>query len=175
MSSKLDSAGDGSTEWRAIALLGVVCAISIAGGIAAKAVTGSKAPLPAIALGDVTQAHMVEIRDQSGVAVLSGEFRARVDALGNTEKDAPLRDRRGQKVIGEVELEIPGTSREHRRAELEVDIMGLPPRQTFSVVIDDRVVGTFVTDDRGSVDMEIQEGEAPPSILDIVRESQPPR
>jgi hypothetical protein len=113
---------------------------------------------------------MVEIRDSSGRAILSGEFRSRVDALGNTEKDAPLSDRQGRTVIGEVELEIPAAGRENRRPELEVDILGLPPRQTFSVVIDDRLVGTFITDDRGSVDMELQEGEKPPSILDLGRE-----
>ena len=65
-------------------------------------------------------------------------------------------------MIGEVELEIPAPSRENRRTELEVDIMGLPPRGIFTVVIDDRVVSTFAADDRGSVDMELQEGEPPP-------------
>jgi hypothetical protein len=152
-------------------LLGLVCALSIAAGVAAKGVTGGKAELPPISLGDVSDAQMVEIHDRHGVALLSGEFRSRVDALGNTEKDAPLTDRRGRVVIGEVELEIPATGRQNRRPELEVDVLGLPPRQVFSVVIDDRVVGTFVTDDRGSVDVELQEGEMPPSILDISRGS----
>ena len=111
---------------------------------------------------------MVEIRDHRNVAVLSGEFRSSIDLLGNTEKDAALIDRRGRQVIGEVELEIPAKSRTDRRPELEVDILGLPPRQTFTVVVDDRVVGSFVTDDRGSVDMELQEGEMPPSIAQLV-------
>jgi hypothetical protein len=44
-----------------------------------------------------------------------------------------------------------------------VDIIGLPGRQTFAVVIDDRAAGTFTTDDRGSIDMELQEGEVPRS------------
>jgi hypothetical protein len=136
-----------------------------------KGVTGAKAELPPISLGDVSDAQMVEIHDRHGVALLSGEFRSRVDALGNTEKDAPLTDRRGRIVIGEVELEIPAKGRQNRRPELEVDVLGLPPRQVFSVVIDDRVVGTFVTDDRGGVDVELQEGEMPPSILDISRGS----
>ena len=39
--------------------------------------------------------------------------------------------------------------------------MGLPASATFQVVIDDRVVGSFKTDDRGSFDMELQEGELP--------------
>ena len=63
-------------------------------------------------------------------------------------------------MIGEVEVEIPAPSRADRRAELEVDVMGLPPHETFLVAIDNRVVATFRTDDRGSFDMEIQEGEA---------------
>ena len=56
---------------------------------------------------------------------------------------------------------MPAPGRADRRPELEVDIIGLPPRETFSIVIDDRIVGTFTTDDRGSVDMEVQEGEIP--------------
>jgi hypothetical protein len=88
-----------------------------------------------------------------------GEFRSSVDPLGNTEKDAALIDRRGRAVIGEVELEIPAPGRDDRRVELEVDVIGLPGRQSFAVVIDDRTVGTFTTDDRGSIDMELQEGE----------------
>ena len=61
-----------------------------------------------------------------------------------------------------MELEIPAPLREHRRPELEVDIIGLPARETLFIVVDDRIVGTFTTDDRGSVDMELQEGEIPP-------------
>jgi hypothetical protein len=151
-----------STERRMLALLLLFCAcfMLIAGGIAMTTDTGPNAVAPVLALGDVSDAAIVEIRDHRGAAVLSGEFRSRVDMLGNTEKDAALTDRRGQPVIGEVEIEIPAKTREHRRSELEVDIIGLPPRQTFTVAIDDRTVGTFRTDDRGSVDMELQEGEA---------------
>ena len=102
---------------------------------------------------------MGEIRDRHGSTVLSGEFRSRVDMLGNTEKDAALLDRRGRTVIGEVEIEIPAPGREHRRSELEVDVMGLLAREKFSVVVDDRIIGAFTTDDRGSFDTELQEGE----------------
>ena len=110
-------------------------------------------------LGNLSGAEIVEIRDANGQAVLHGEFRSRQDAVGNTEKDAALYDRRGRSVIGEVEIEIPASDRSVRRVELEVDIIGLPPRQTFYVVIDDRPVWRFETDDRGSVDREMQEGE----------------
>ena len=113
-------------------------------------------------LADLSGAALVEIRDDKGTVVLSGEFRSRVDALGNTEKDADLGNRQGDSVIGEVELEIPAPGRDHRRPELEVDIIHLAPRTHYTVVIDDRVVGTFITDDRGSVDFELQEGELAP-------------
>ena len=152
---------DPSAEWRMGAWLTAICVLLIAGGLAIPMVTGAaKTPSP-ITLGDVSEAHFVEIRDPSGATVLSGEFRSRVDSLGNTEKDAALTDSRGQTVIGEVELEIPSRARNDRRPELEVDVIGLPPRETFRVVIDDRTVGIFTTDDRGSIDEELQEGEIP--------------
>ena len=147
------------TEGKAALLLGVVCGLLIAIGVATSGDTAA-AQQP-VALGDVANAQVVEIRDTHGAVVLTGEFRSNVDKLGNTEKDAPLSDKKGRAVIGEVELEIPAASRTNRRPELEVDVLGLPPRQSFSVVIDDRLVGSFTTDDRGSIDMELQEGEIP--------------
>ena len=156
-----------TTEQKGAAVLVVACSLLMAAGIATRT-DNTTTTLPPIVLGNIAQAEMVEIRDHRNVAVLSGEFRSSIDLLGNTEKDAALIDRRGRQVIGEVELEIPAKSRTDRRPELEVDILGLPPRQTFTVVVDDRVVGSFVTDDRGSVDMELQEGEMPPSIAQLV-------
>ena len=158
------SANEGSTERRLLGMLALVCGLLITGGVAMPILTGENAIPSALALGDVSEAHIVEVRDHRGQTVLSGEFRSRVDRLGNTEKDAALTDQRGRTVIGEVELEIPAPLRENRRPELEVDIIGLPGRETFSIAIDDRIVATFTTDDRGSVDMELQEGEIPPVL-----------
>ena len=152
---------DRANERKAMALLFVVCGLLMAGGATFALVVGSPQAAVVVELGDVSEADVVEIRDHRGGTVLSGEFRSRVDALGDTEKDAALLDRDGRRVVGEVELELPARGRENRRPELEVDIMDLPPRQTFTVVVDDRVVATFMTDDRGSVDMELQEGEMP--------------
>jgi hypothetical protein len=148
-------------ERRTRLLLAALCVPLILVGLAVRGGTDAETAVRPITLGDISDANLVEIRDQRGVTVLSGEFRSRVDTLGNTEKDAALTDRRGRRVIGEVELEIPAAGRDDRRPELEVDIIGLAPRETFTVAIDDRVVGSFVTDDRGSVDMELQEGEDP--------------
>lgn len=145
-----------------LALFALGCSVLIAIGIAVPLLTGARTLPAPVVLGDIGEAHIVEIRDHRGRVVLTGEFRSRTDALGNVEKDAALTAPRGERVIGEIELEIPAAGREHRRPELEVDVLGLAPREIFNVFIDDRPVGSFTTDDRGSVDMEIQEGELPP-------------
>ena len=139
--------------------LALLCGPLMAAGWGITAMMAS--PEPVRLLDTIVTADIVEIRNERGEALLSGEFRTRTDALGNIERDAELRDARGRAVIGEVELETPAPNRVGRRPELEVDIMGLPPRETFVVAIDNRVVARFTTDDRGSVDLELQEGEAP--------------
>lgn len=148
-------------EWRLMAVLAGMCGLVMAVGLAVPRLSGATAVPPVVELGNAAEAHIVEIRDQRGQTALSGEFRTSIDRLGNTEKDAALIDSRSRRVIGEVELEVPASGRANRRVELEVDIIGLPPRAAFVVVIDDRMVGTFTTDDRGSIDMELQEGERP--------------
>ena len=141
-------------------MLLLVCVPLLISGIAlsSKARPGAEV-ITSDALSRVKEASIVEVRDPDGRAVLLGEFRAHTDSLGNTEFDAALYDRQGSKVIGEVELDVPPSTRAERRPELELDIIGLPPRQNFTLVIDDREVARFSTDDRGSIDRELQEGE----------------
>lgn len=148
-------------EKRLMAKLAGMCGLVTLAGLLMTRLTGASAPPPPLVLGDISEAHMVEIRDHRGEVALSGEFRTSIDSVGNTEKDASLIDRRDRRVIGEIEVELPAPGRANRRPELEVDIIGLPPHTSFVVVIDDRTVGAFTTDDRGSVDMELQEGERP--------------
>jgi hypothetical protein len=162
MARRTDGTGELARGKWPLAFLGLLCGLLIAGGVVLN-VRIDDAKAHPLTLGDVSDATIVEVRDQHGATVLSGEFRSRVDRLGNTEKDAALTGRDGRTVIGEVELEIPEPSRDNRRPELEVDIMGLSPSQTFTIVIDDRAVATFLTDDRGSIDRELQEGENPAS------------
>ena len=107
MPSRLSSTLDRDAARLLLGRLMVICGLVMASGIVLLTPTGSNATPSALTLGDVSEANMVEIRDRRGAAVLSGEFRSRVDMLGNTEKDAALMDRRGRTVIGEVEIEIP--------------------------------------------------------------------
>ncbi len=129
-----------------------VCGLFLAVGVALGSEPRARPPL---ALGDLSDAQIVEIRDAAGATILSGEFRLRIDSLGNVERDAALTDRSGANVIGEVEVDIPAAGAPDGHQELEVDIIRLAPRASFMVVIDDRPVAAFDTDDRGSVDIEI--------------------
>src|SRR5687767_1362676 len=95
------NANERSRERRLLGLLAVICGLLISGGVAMPILTGENAIPSALALGDVSEAHIVEVRDHRGETVLSGEFRSRVDRLGNTEKDAALTDPRGRSVVGE--------------------------------------------------------------------------
>jgi hypothetical protein len=136
-----------------VALAGVLAAFLSAGIIASQFVpaTGeADSPLP-----DLSSAQLVEIRDARGRTVLSGEFRERVDPLGNITRDAGLVDRPGHHVIGEIEINIPGPHAMAPGQELEIDIIEMSANAKYSLFIDDREVATFTTDDRGSVDMEV--------------------
>lgn len=150
---------DAGAERRMAVVMTALLLPMIVLALVAQRTFGSETTAGVVALGDLTAAHIVEIRDHRGNVVLSGEFRSRVDALGNIEKDAELANQRGETVIGEVEIELPASGREHRRPELEVDVIHLQPREHYVIVIDDRQVGSFTTDDRGSADFELQEGE----------------
>jgi hypothetical protein len=148
-------------RWPVGLLLGICAPLMAAGIVLNGTPRVDLAPLQTITADFVAEAQVVEIRDRHDRPVLNGEFRARTDTVGNLEKDAALQDRNGRQVIGEVELEAPARDRADRRPELEVDIIGLPPSQTFTVVIDNKVVARFTVDDRGSIDQELLEGEMP--------------
>jgi hypothetical protein len=117
-------------------------------------------PEPRLHLGDMRDAQVVEVRTLSGETVLSGEFRTITAAMGNIEKDAALMDRSGRQVVGEVEIDVSRPDAANPRQELEIDIISLTPNTEFAVYLDDRRAASFTTDDRGSIDIEIE--SAPP-------------
>jgi hypothetical protein len=137
-----------------LSLLAVSAVPLVIGLLMTDATPGSAS---ALRPGDLRHAEIVEIRTSDGRTVLSGELRSRVDSLGNIEKDAALVAPDGREVVGEIEIDVPRPAVADRKPqELEIDIIHLAPRTTFTVVIDDRPVATFKTDDRGSVDVEIE-------------------
>ena len=145
----LDHQGDYPAGKVFVSILGLafVCAVP---GLWLVPATASAAIQP----GDLSDATFVEIRTSSGSVVMSGELRDHVDSLGNVEKDAALLGRQADRVIGEIEIEIPRQDSPDPRQELEVDVISLEPRTTYHVFVNDRPAATFTTDDRGSVDEE---------------------
>jgi hypothetical protein len=142
-----------------LALVGLL-AVFLAVGLAAARL----GPLPfaaTSALPDLSNAHFVEVRDAAGRTVLSGEFRERVDALGNIEKDAALVERGGRHVIGEVEIGLPGPTAAISGQSLDIDIIELQPNAKHSIVIDDREVAALTADDRGSIDVKLHSATRP--------------
>ena len=101
-----------------------VCGFFLAVGVVLGSEPSVGQPLE---LGDLSEAHFVEIRDADGRTMLSGEFRTLTDSSGSIERDAALTDRSGRNVIGEVEIDIPGPNALNRRQELEIDIIKLAP------------------------------------------------
>jgi hypothetical protein len=97
-------------------------------------------------LGNLDQATRIEIRDSAGSVVLSGNFEIRPGITD--DKDARLTG--DGDARGEADIDIDGSTEQ----ELEVEVRGLAPNQTYSVWIDDRQVGTFTTDAQGRGDVE---------------------
>ncbi len=112
------------------------------------------APPNEVSFRDLTDASFVEIRTADGEVVMSGELKDRPNNLGGVEKDAALLGRGFQRVIGEIEIEIPRPGTANPSQELEVDVISLQPRREYHVVVNDHLVARFTTDDRGSIDVE---------------------
>ena len=143
-----------------VGLLAAFLAVGLTVSEFAPAVSESLDSLP-----DLSSAQLVEVRDASGRTVLSGEFRERVDPLGNIEKDAALVERGGRHVVGEIEIGIPGPTAMTSGQELDIDIIELQPNVKHSIFIDDREVAALIADDRGSIDVKLHS----PTAGDLVR------
>ena len=135
-----------------LSILGIVGTLLFAAWVMAPSSENSPAPIGPV---DLTDATFVEIRTLDGKVVMSGELRNHVNPLGGVEKDAALLGPHQERVIGEIEIEIPRPNSPNPQQELEVDIISLQPRTTYDVVVNDRPALRFTTDDRGSVDMEV--------------------
>jgi hypothetical protein len=99
---------DSSSERRmTVTLYSIFLPMVVAGLIVHASVEPPAAAAISATLSEVADGHLVEIRDAGGAVVLSGEFRSRVDSLGNTEKDAELTDQQGRTVAGRRDVAGP--------------------------------------------------------------------
>ena len=113
--------------------------------------------LPA-ALGDLSRATAVEVKDAEGRVVLSGTFGTeQKDDDGARERKAALAAASGP---GEGEAEIEVTADATPRVELEVEVENLAASQTFTVYVDGQQAATLTTDARGKAEVELSSGGA---------------
>jgi hypothetical protein len=108
---------------------------------------------PAVVLGDLSTATIIQIRDPQGQIVLQGQF-GKDEENDETEREAKLAatgvdpDAEGK---AETDVSLPGRPVEQ---ELEVEVNKLTPNTRFLVIIDSREIAAITTDARGHADEE---------------------
>ena len=129
-------------------------AIALAAGGSAIATTGQDRTLPA-SLGDLGQARLVEVRDQSGQALLAGTLATSKNTPKKTERSAELTSPSGQKARGEIEVEIDRKDGVATKDEIELELENLPVMATCQLFIDGQIVTSFVTTKAGKAKLEL--------------------
>jgi len=88
----------------------------------------------------LTDAKLVEIRDDSGKVVLSGTFSDFAAPLTSNDRASK------SKGLAEIEIEKAGSG---TKQEIEVEVENLPGLATFKLVVDGSEVATFTTSKAG--------------------------
>jgi hypothetical protein len=137
--------------------VGTVACLLSAVGLARLDGSDEAGTLPA-ALGDLSRASAVEVKDAEGRVVLSGTFGAeQKDDDGARERKAALAATSGP-AKGEAEIEV--TADATPRVELEIEVENLAASQTFTVYVDGQQAATLTTDARGKAEVELSSGGA---------------
>lgn len=142
---------------RTLPLVGLVLVCLAAAYAAVYAAQGDQEiqqQLPAN-IADLNTVSSVEVRADSGTAVLSGTFGAPTVNGDETERAATLAPAAGQKGAGSAEIEIVRTGDAVER-ELEIDVEGLNPRATYTIFVDGQQVSSFQTDENGAAEVELK-------------------
>jgi hypothetical protein len=129
-------------------------AIALAAGGSAVATAAQDRTLPA-SVGDLGQAQLVEVRDQSGQALLAGTLTTSKNTPKKMERTAELTSPSGQKAKGEVEVEIDRKDGVATKDEVELELENLPVMATFQLFIDGQTVTSFVTTKAGKAKLEL--------------------
>lgn len=131
----------------------LVCAVSMAVMGESREI---KQPLPQ-ALDDLAATKLVEIKDASGRAVLSGSFTMVTKKNRDVEGDATLAATGvDADAAGMAEVEVSTKKDGSVAKELEVEVRNLTPATNFNLFIDGRQVAHFATDPRGAAELEMR-------------------
>ena len=129
-------------------LLGLTIA---AAGIAVSYPQRVNRPLPP-ALDRLSEAKRVEIKDQAGQIVLSGEFSTTSDTKTETERTAMMTG--AGTSNGKAEIELVKAGGAFSKQEMEVALEGLAAAADFKLFVDDAEVFSFKTDKGGKAAMK---------------------
>ncbi|HKQ72151.1 MAG TPA: hypothetical protein VJ810_00390 [Blastocatellia bacterium] len=114
-------------------------------------------PLPS-ALNRLPEAKLVEIKDEAGQVVLSGEFTTASDTKLEIERVATLTGSGGATgVKGKAEIELLKSGDKFSKQELEVAVEGLAKAANFKLFVDDAEVIAFTTNKAGKAAMKFSD------------------
>jgi hypothetical protein len=137
-------------------LLLIILIIAVAGVAISHAQRINK-PLPPT-LNRLMEARLVEIKDEAGEVVLSGEFTTASDTRIEIERVATLSGPEGATgVKGEAEIELVKNGDQFSKQELEVEVEGLPQAANFKLFVDQVEVIAFTTNRRGKASMKFSD------------------
>ena len=125
-------------------LLLITLSIAVAGVAISHAQRINK-PLPST-LNRLPEAKLVEIKDEAGQVILSGEFTTASDTKLEIERVATLTGSEGATgVKGKAEIELVKNGDQFSKQELEVAVEGLAKAANFKLFVDDAEVIAFTT------------------------------
>ena len=109
----------------------------------------------AAAIGDLDKAQLVEVRDQSGQAILTGTLKTSKNSSKETERKAKLTSPTGQKAEGDVEVTISRKDGVATKDEIELDLEDLPAMANCQLFIDGILATSFVTEKDGKIEFKV--------------------
>ena len=112
-------------------------------------------------VGDLNNAQLVEVVDQSGTVILHGTLKTSTNNAKETERKADLVSPTGQKAKGTVEIEIERKD-SLVKDEVELKAEQLPTSSQFELRMDGRQVVTFLTSKQGRAKFELERKSTAP-------------
>ncbi len=114
-------------------------------------------PLPP-ALNQLSDAKLVEVKNEAGQVVLTGTFTTASDTAKEIERTAKLAGAGAAK--GKAEIEMVKSGNGFSKQELEVALAGLAPAAKFKLFVDGDEVIAFTTDKSGKTAMKFSSKNA---------------
>ncbi len=139
----------------------LVIALTIAAtGVAISYAQRLNQPLPP-ALNRLSEAKLVEIKDEAGKVILSGDFATISDTEAEIERAATLTVADGAAgATGKAEIELVKNGDAFSKQELEVALAGLAKAANFKLFVDGAEVIAFKTNKNGKAAMKFSDKNA---------------